>query len=154
MFTLDTSAVKAAAAAWRANSRQVVADLRQGAARASQVAVRQMKADAPRRSGDLIDSIAPTLRSTANGASGQIRVGMDYASFVKDGTEPHIIAAKNASVLRWEGGSYGPGAHFAKYVHHPGTKPNDFVTPGVQQGQQVLDNAAQQAVAKLRAVTE
>ena len=40
------------------------------------------------------------------------------------GTKPHLIVARNAQALRWTDKSSGE-VRFAKYVHHPGTKPHD-----------------------------
>jgi hypothetical protein len=46
-----------------------------------------------------------------------------YAPFVIKGTKPHEIRPVAARSLRWVGAG---GVHFAKVVHHPGTKANDF----------------------------
>lgn len=148
---IDSSEVKAAMAA---GATELVKDMRQAAAHASQVATRQMKAVVPVKSGDLQKSIEPRLRSTHTGAAGEINVGEDYASYVKDGTKPHMIVAKNLGVggtLRFE---IGGRTIFRRSVNHPGTKPNDFVTPGVVEGQQVLDHDAEQAVRKLKSRIE
>lgn len=40
------------------------------------------------------------------------------------GTRPHIIRPKKAKVLRWEDAG---GVHFAKFVRHPGTQPQDWM---------------------------
>lgn len=67
-----------------------------------------------------------------------------YARFVHEGTKPHVILPKNASlasqqqyagkfrlpkgsklVLRWA--TPGGGWAFSRYVNHPGTKPDPFL---------------------------
>lgn len=52
-----------------------------------------------------------------------------HGIFVLAGTKPHIIKPKNKKALAWEGMStdYPVGA-----VHHPGTKPNDFLGRGLR----------------------
>lgn len=56
----------------------------------------------------------------------QWTVGSDvyYAPFVNDGTRPHIIRPRRASVLRFQ---VGGQTVYARVVHHPGTKPNPFL---------------------------
>lgn len=46
-----------------------------------------------------------------------------YAGYVIHGTRPHEIRPVAARALRWINAE---GIHFAKVVHHPGTKANDF----------------------------
>lgn len=47
-----------------------------------------------------------------------------HAVFVMFGTKPHLIKPKNKKALRWAGGG---AFHFAKVVHHPGNKPDDWL---------------------------
>jgi hypothetical protein len=49
---------------------------------------------------------------------------VEYAAMVNDGTRPHIIRPKNASVLRF---TVGGQVVYARVVHHPGTRPNPFL---------------------------
>lgn len=64
-----------------------------------------------------------------------------WSEFVIGGTEPHTIFPVNRKVLRWfsTGANAGQGVAggwtFAMRVRHPGTKPNDFRAPA-------LDDAA------------
>lgn len=46
-------------------------------------------------------------------------VGTEYASYVEEGTPPHVILPVNASVLRFV--VPGVGVVFARVVNHPGT---------------------------------
>jgi hypothetical protein len=50
-----------------------------------------------------------------------------YALFVHDGTPPHEIRPRQVSALRFYSQRAG-GFVFAKVVHHPGTRPNRFLT--------------------------
>lgn len=49
---------------------------------------------------------------------------VDYAQMVNDGTRPHVIRPKNASVLRFV---VGGRVVYARVVHHPGTRANPFL---------------------------
>ena len=47
-----------------------------------------------------------------------------YAPFVHDGTRPHLILPRAKQALRWvRNGKFV----FSKKVHHPGTKPDQFL---------------------------
>ena len=50
-----------------------------------------------------------------------------YARFVHDGTRPHLIFPRRdggKKALRWAGGGL---FHFAKFVHHPGNRPDKWM---------------------------
>lgn len=71
-------------------------------------------------------------------AGGQRKVG--YAAAVEFGTRPHIIRPRNAKALAWGGERRLSGAlrsgssptHFARLVHHPGTRKQPYLVPGVR----------------------
>lgn len=96
------------------------------------------KTQAPRRTGCLQDSIVKRVEETPLGMI--VRIVADttpcsptrtsYAYYVHEGTPPHDIRARNASVLAffWANGPDGPGTYFFREVHHPGTKANRFLT--------------------------
>ena len=46
--------------------------------------------------------------------------------YIIKGTRPHVIAPRRAHALHFYWSKAG-GDVFFKYVHHPGTKPNDFI---------------------------
>jgi len=48
-----------------------------------------------------------------------------YGKWVHQGTSPHLIVPKNKQSLRWAGA--GGKFIFAKKVHHPGTKKDEFL---------------------------
>lgn len=49
--------------------------------------------------------------------------GDDFSVYYWRGTNPHRIVPRNKKALKWDNGA----VHFAKRVHHPGTKPHPFV---------------------------
>lgn len=51
--------------------------------------------------------------------------------YVIKGTRPHIIRPRYRKVLRF---SVKGRTVFARVVHHPGTKPNDFLTKALRMG--------------------
>lgn len=83
----------------------------------------------PYRTGRLRRSITHTVTRTASGRN-VVRVALSvtapYAEPVIRGSRPHVIVPHRAKLLSWT----GPGGRrvFARKVHHPGTRPNDFVT--------------------------
>lgn len=82
---------------------------------------------APRKTG----TFATGIRTVERGE-------FDYAvelpgmpgRFIIDGTRPHTITARAGGVLRWT--TPGGGVAYARVVHHPGTKPNDFAQRAAQ----------------------
>lgn len=82
-------------------TRQIADDMRQGC---------------PVKTGALHRSI----REVGN----KIFVGTDHWHYVEYGTPAHIIRPVVAKALRWESAD---GVHFAKVVHHPGTRENPFI---------------------------
>lgn len=75
-------------------------------------------------------------------AGGQMKVG--YARYVEEGTKPHIIRPVRRKALAWggprtlggrlrvSGGVTARPTHFAKVVHHPGTRAHPYLVPGLQ----------------------
>lgn len=55
---------------------------------------------------------------------------MVYATYVNDGTRPHVIRPRNAQVLRFR---VGGRIVFARKVDHPGTKPNPFLDRALEE---------------------
>ena len=82
-------------------------------------------------SGDLIGS-GRVFNQTAHGVTVGFGQGLDYAAAIENGSEPHVIEAKNAEYLKfyWEREGvmfYGPR------VNHPGNRPYKFMRNGSEQ---------------------
>lgn len=62
-----------------------------------------------------------------------------YGAFVHHGTPAHEIFPKNRTALRWvpqSGGTF----HFAKRVHHPGTKSDPFLYNALKSKRDTIRN--------------
>lgn len=88
------------------------------------------------------------LSQTARVATGEIRVGVDYASHVSDGTAPHIIEAKRAKTLAFEQDGV---MRFPRRVRHPGTKANRYLDGAEAQAQKTLDDSAREVLERVAA---
>lgn len=75
------------------------------------------------------------------GAEIVVENNVDYIGMVINGTRPHEIRPKNKKVLAFK---INGQMIFAKYVKHPGTKPNDFVDKSIA----VIDNDIERFVNK------
>lgn len=128
----------------------LVGDMRRAGRDAGDAAVERIKSDAPVKTGHLREQTRLELRSVNGGMSGAVVVGTDYASHVKDGTYPHWIVGRGKKLKFDIDGT----THFRVAVNHPGTRPNDFVTPGINAGMGVLVADAVKAVRKLKARIE
>ncbi len=63
-----------------------------------------------------------------------------HAVFVMFGTKPHLIKPKKKKSLRWAGGG---AFHFAKVVHHPGSKPDNWLKRAAAMAPQIFERAVQ-----------
>lgn len=119
---------------------EAIGDTRQLLGRIALAGVAESKRIVPRRTGNLGRTIRlghVSDRSAEVLAGGQRNVG--YAAAVEFGTRPRIIVPRRAKVLAWGGertlgGRLRKGAratHFARRVHHPGTRPKPYLRPGV-----------------------
>lgn len=112
------------------------------------------------RTGALTASIASNYSTGPAGASGHIEATAPHASFVEQGTKPHMIWPKAGEgtvgpvrqgqsrrtsgdigthrvALRWfEEGSTKP--RFARFVRHPGTAPMPFIGPASEVAGEVI----------------
>ncbi len=145
----------------------VLGMLEGGCARIVSVAAKAGAAEAVRvhqykdRSGTLTKSIRGELTFATKGrAEGEIVAKAPYASFVDAGTKAHIIQprlgrrvegplavsqsrrrdrAVGVSMLRWVDAN---GVHFARIVHHPGTKPYPFMGPAHLKAEVTMETEA------------
>lgn len=77
---------------------------------------RRLERSITKRSG--VDARGPFVVITAD---------TTYAYYHHEGTRAHIIRPRYKKALRFPGKGKG-GVVFAQVVHHPGTKPNRFLT--------------------------
>jgi len=85
------------------------------------------------------EGMEPVIDDAANGATASLKLEGN-AVRLADGTEPHVITARNAKALRF---SMGGDMLFRRSVYHPGTKPDAY-----------LDNAAEKAGEEIAASVE
>lgn len=76
--------------------------------------------------GRLRDKIVKRVTSTRGGITLIVAAEESYAEWHHEGTRPHTIRPRNASVLSFIGA--GGQRVFASKVEHPGTRPNRFLT--------------------------
>lgn len=81
--------------------------------------------------GSMAQSIRASIRYTHDGPVGTISVSHPAALYVINGTRPHIIRPRRpGGVLRF---TIGGRVVYARYVNHPGNRPNDFLTNALRQ---------------------
>lgn len=90
---------------------------------------RLAKAQVGKKTGRLRQSINVTLRTGPLGPEWWIGSNLDYALPHHQGTRPRIIVPKRDRVLRFS--SKGKIV-YARVVHHPGTKPNRYLTDNLR----------------------
>lgn len=106
-------------------------------------AIREAKLLVHRKTGHLGRSIVP---GTVTKDHAVIEARTPYAATLEFGSKPHIIRPRKAKVLAWGGtrrlsGTLAKGSsptHFARIVHHPGTKPYPYLIPGAKKALQGL----------------
>jgi|ERR1700722_2066651 len=104
------------------------------------------------RTGNLTRSIKDRIiHIDALGAEGEIVAEAKYASFVNDGTKPHVIRPRRANVLAWEGDGGQGDWHYAKVVHHPGTPPLSVFGNALVRVEHVLSRDIEAATEKAQA---
>lgn len=91
-------------------------------------------------------NLRQSIRASMTGAlSGVVEVGVQYATYVHDGTRPHIIEVRNKKVLA----NSRTGQVFGRKVNHPGTRANPFLQRAVDQAKPDIDRYFIQAVQKV-----
>lgn len=99
--------------------------------------IREAKIKVHKRSRFLQRNIVPG-ELTKDHATVEART--PYAASEELGSKPHIIRPRKAKVLAWGGvrrlsGTLAKGSkpdHFAKLVHHPGTRPHPYLMPAAR----------------------
>jgi hypothetical protein len=81
--------------------------------------------------GSMGRSISSSFRYEADGPVGVITLRHPAAVYVTGGTRPHVIRPRNPNgVLRFE---INGRVVYAKFVNHPGTRPNRFMIDALRQ---------------------
>ncbi len=105
----------------------------------------EAKARVPRRTGRLQSSITSDVTEDATELVGSVSTDVDYAAAVESGSQPHEIAAINASALMvpvasiggFGGGRLSGAARagqqvaFFRRVRHPGNRAEPFLGPAL-----------------------
>lgn len=104
-------------------------------AEGGEIVLRHLRQHAPAKTGAGRDSL-----EARHQADGVHFWGLRYLGFQITGTVPHMIYPRQASVLHWIGD--GGEHHFARFVRHPGTRPNDFRYPAVRAARPELEALA------------
>jgi len=107
---------------------------------------RSLHAYKDRTAGLTRSTQASLVQDTPDGLGAEAEMGAfaAYASFVENGTKPHVISARPGGFLRWEDSD---GVHYAKSVNHPGTRPAPFMGPAYLKAERVLERELELAVA-------
>lgn len=88
-----------------------------------------LKREAPVGKGPSAGRLRKAIRSSRSLSLGEgllqikFKANVPYLPYVLEGTSPHLISAKAARALHWQGTG---GDVFRRQVHHPGTKANPF----------------------------
>lgn len=144
-FTVEIEGLDEIESEWKSTVSRIGAGTRKAVAAATRAGERTAEAHAPRRTGQLANKIqGRVISSDGSSATGELVSAAKYSSFVADGTRPHEIRPKRGKVLAFvaggsvsiqsanvatrhsNGGTASYGMVFARVVHHPGTRPNDF----------------------------
>lgn len=92
------------------------------------------KEEAPKgKTGKFAAGIRWQSFQAANDVGFKVTTPQPLGRWILEGTKPHIIRAHGKALkFLWEGGPRSSGEftayHFYAYVHHPGTKPNPFMS--------------------------
>lgn len=91
------------------------------------LALSALRREAPVGQGPGAGRLRDSIRSRRSLDAAQVvltfTASVPYTPFVLNGTSPHTIRPRRAAALRWDGPD---GPVFAREVHHPGTRPNQF----------------------------
>lgn len=90
----------------------------------ARIVQRNARRMAPGRMGRKINAVV---------VKGHVRLESSHPAtmYVINGTRPHIIRPRYRKALKFK---IGGRTVFAKVVHHPGTKKNDFLTKALRMG--------------------
>lgn len=108
----------------------------------AEVTAKHIRAEAPVRSGTLRDSISIRFRWPDEAWVFVAEPAHTYALFTELGTRPHMIRPVSGKALRFD----IDGIVFAKYVFHPGTRPNPFFDRGFRAAEKEVNRILDKAI--------
>jgi hypothetical protein len=82
------------------------------------------------QTGRLRSSIHAEPKFTFRGPTVRVSADVNYATFVENGTKPHVIRPRNKKALKFK---MGGRTVFAAVVNHPGTKAVHFMAKAVRE---------------------
>lgn len=98
------------------------------------------------RTGNLERSVATEVyNDTISGRVYLDDTKVAYGPFVHTGTRAHDITPQNKRALRWP---ISGGFAFAMHVHHPGTKPDEFLYSALRSNEPQIRKRYYEAMAK------
>lgn len=83
-----------------------------------------LRAAAPRKTGKFAAGIRYRTFERGDDLGVTLSVPAPLGDYITEGTKAHVIRPVSASVLAFEAGGE---TVFARYVNHPGTRPNPFI---------------------------
>lgn len=130
MFTIELEGVAELEQAWGSATNLIRDGVSKGVAKGVKEGAQEARSKHTfqNRTGELeksIEGVALGWRDGMLRCEGVIRATAKHASFVDEGTKPHVIVVRRARWLSWEE-SQGD-RHFAVRVNHPGTKAQPFM---------------------------
>jgi hypothetical protein len=157
MFTCEVENADEFASFWQ---RRVVRTIEDGLRKAVNRAAREGATEAiqrhtfTNRSGDLERSIGSIVDagSTTDDYGAEIVALAQYASYVEDGTKPHVIEARRTAMLRWV--NQLGAVMFRMRVNHPGTAPRPFMGLAYIKAEAVLIRECELALEKAQQALE
>jgi len=103
--------------------------------RAAPILERRLRDEVPVSDGG--GTMRDATTATARGLSVEVRVAVDYATFVVEGTPAHPISGNPILAFPWP--RVGPGTFFFRNVQHPGTQANDWYNPVLDDWHTILE---------------
>lgn len=135
LLKLRTTGVRELTGRFRMADKEAMTELRAWAREAGRETVHLYRAYAPERTGRLKRGLRfATYTRGRSGISLSITSEAPYTGFVRHGTRPHMIFPRRLGgvlVFFWE---KTQRLMFLRHVHHPGTRPNDFVAKAETEG--------------------
>lgn len=133
----------------RMDSKLAQKVVRRGSARMAQTIAKEMKKNAPRKTGNLKKSITYSNKRNRQGGFsakvGAFRTGRAdgfYAKFIEFGAKKHTIKPKNRKAISFNGA-------VVKSVNHPGTRARPFIQRSFEQSQKRAVDEAGRIMFKL-----